>query len=149
MASRSHLALFAASLVVLIAASPAFAAQSPPPVTPSIDQYVETVPTSSGGTAPGVGKAHVTRLPRGLVVRLHRRHDTVAQRLEAIATSSLYGAPQRDLIEPSVPNATVTDRSALAAAVTAVDDPGDSHIYWLIAGLTAVTCILGVAARQL
>ena len=154
---RSQLASLSVSALALAAAAPALGQNPPPPPpgTPSIDQYVETVPTSNGGAAPGVGKAHVKPLPRQVAARLQARHDAVSKRLEAIATSSVYGAPQRPLkpiekrtagnpsrpVEPEPAN-------ALSAAVSAVSDSGDSHVFWLLAAVIVVTTSMVWAAAR-
>jgi hypothetical protein len=173
---RSQLALLCASAVALIAIAPALAEDPPPPTppaTPSIDQYVETVPTSNGGVSPGVGKPRTKSLPHRVSARLHARPDAVTKRLEAIATSSVYGAPQRDL---SPPRGSATQRTApanssagpkaanpkaanpkaanpkaanpLSAAVSAVSDSGDSHVFWLVAALIVVTTTMVWASAR-
>jgi hypothetical protein len=163
---RSQLALLCASAVALIAVAPALAEDPPPPTppaTPSIDQYVETVPTSNGGVSPGVGKPRTKSLPHRVSARLHARPDAVTKRLEAIATSSVYGAPQRDL---SPPRGSATRRTApanssagpkaanpkaanpLSAAVSAVSDSGDSHVFWLVAALIVVTTTMVWASAR-
>jgi hypothetical protein len=169
---RSQLALLCASAVALIAVAPALAEDPPPPpptppATPSIDQYVETVPTSNGGVSPGVGKPRTKSLPHRVSARLHARPDAVTKRLEAIATSSIYGAPQRDL---SPAKGSATQRTApansagpkaanpkaanpkaanpLSAAVSAVSDSGDSHVFWLVAALIVVTTTMVWASAR-
>jgi hypothetical protein len=168
---RSQLALLCASAVALITVAPALAEDPPPPTppaTPSIDQYVETVPTSNGGVSPGVGKPRTKSLPHRVSARLRARPDAVTKRLEAIATSSLYGAPQRDL---SPPRGSATQRTApanssagpkaanpkaanpkaanpLSAAVSAVSDSGDSHVFWLVAALIVVTTTMVWASAR-
>jgi hypothetical protein len=166
---RSQLACLGASAVALIIAAPALAETPPPPPppgTPSIDQYVETVPTSSGGAAPGVGKPHVKPLSHRVNARLQARHDAVTDRLRAVATSSVYGAPQHTLApvaKPKVvkPNAAQSrarehlSRSAepktanpLSAAVSAVSDSGDGHVFWLLAAVIVVTISMVWAAAR-
>jgi hypothetical protein len=168
---RAQLVLLCASAVALIAVAPALAEDPPPPTppaTPSIDQYVETVPTSNGGVSPGVGKPRTKSLPHRVSARLNARPDAVTKRLEAIATSSVYGAPQRDL---SPPRGSATQRTApanssagpkvanpkaanpkvanpLSAAVSAVSDSGDSHVFWLVAALIVVTTTMVWASAR-
>ena len=176
--SRFLIALLGASSIAFAAAAPAFAEDPPPPAppgTPSIDQYVETVPTGSGGASPGVGKPRAKSLPRRVRTKLRARPDSVTKRLEAIATSSVYGAPQRDLSSPktgsargagartspktTVPKTGVSPKTTapkadvqrrkpsrepnvanpLSAAVSAVSDTSDSHLYWLLAAMIVVT----------
>jgi hypothetical protein len=157
---RSQLALLSACAIALIAVAPALADDPPPPTppgTPSIDQYVETIPTSNGGVSPSVGKPRTKSLPHRVSAKLRARPDAVTQRLEAIATSSVYGAPQRDLSPPRAsatqqttapkvdarqrptPSAEPKAANPLSAAVSAVSDSGDSHVFWLLAALIVVT----------
>src|SRR6266508_4650637 len=101
---KSLIAVLAAGITACVFSAPAFAEEPPPPVppgTPSIDQYVETVPTSQGGTSAGVGKPRAKPLPHRIAAKIHARPDAVTKRLEAVATSSAYGAPQRDLSPPA------------------------------------------------
>jgi hypothetical protein len=160
---KSQLALLCASAIALTAVAPALADDPPPPTppgTPSIDQYVETVPTSSGGVSPSVGKPRTKSLPHRVSAKLRARPDAVTQRLEAIATSSVYGAPQRDLSPPKAqrtthpassktsarqrrtPPAEPKAANPLSAAVSAVSDSGDSHVFWLLAAMIVVTTMM-------
>jgi hypothetical protein len=68
---------------------------------------------------------------------VRKQLDPTAKRLEAVATSSDYGAPQRNL--PSTPGYSKTPENALAAAVSAVSDSGDSRFFWLLAAVLVVT----------
>jgi len=146
--SRSQLALLA-SVLPMVCVGPAFADATPPPVppgTPSISQYVETVPTSSGGSSPGAAKRHVQPLPQRIASNLRKQGDPTGKRLEAVATSSDYGAPQRNL--PVPPGYSQTQENALAAAVSAVSDSGDSHLVWLLAALLVVTTTMVWSTAQ-
>jgi hypothetical protein len=153
---KSLIAVLAAGITACVFSAPAFAEEPPPPVppgTPSIDQYVETVPTSQGGTSAGVGKPRGKPLPHRIAAKIHARPDAVTRRLEAVATSSAYGAPQRDLSRPAKtsrkqrakPSAKSTtpaqpkEANPLSAAVSAVSDSGDSHVFWLLAAVIVVT----------
>jgi hypothetical protein len=135
---KSHVARLAVGLVALAFAAPAFAADPSPPVppsTPSISQYVETVPTSEGGASAGSGKRNANALPPGVAKKLSAHPDALTKRLEAIATSSAYGAPQQGLSRPSEPNA----QNPVSAAVSAATDSSDSHIFWLLGAVIVVT----------
>lgn len=154
---KSQIAVLAAGIVACVFSASAFAEEPPPPVppeTPSIDQYVETVPTSHGGTSAGVGKPRAKPLPHRITAKIHARSDAVTKSLEVIATSSAYGAPQRDLSRPAKtsrkqqekrsanparPSAEPKAANALSAAVSAVSDLGDSHVFWLLAAVIVVT----------
>jgi hypothetical protein len=172
--SKSQIAMLAAGIIVCVFSAPAFADETPPPVppeTPSIDQYVETVPTSHGGTSAGIGKPRAKPLPHRITAKIHARSDAVTKSLEVVATSSAYGAPQRDLSRPAKtsrkqrdlsrpaktsrkqreerrerpsanparPSAEPKAANALSAAVSAVSDSGDSHVFWLLAAVIVVT----------
>ena len=149
---RFHVVLVSAALAMLTWSASALGDDPPPPAppeTPSISQYVETVPTSHGGSAAGVGKPRSRPLPRNVAAQLGTRSDPITQRLKEVATSSVYGAPQRDLSRPqrdlSRPTSARTKTaqpkaaSSLSAAVSAVSDSGDSHVFWLLAAVIVVT----------
>jgi hypothetical protein len=135
--AKSHAARFAAGTAALCFAVPALAADPSPPVpppTPSIAQYVETVPTSQGGASVGSG-GQAERLPAEVRKKLEAHPDPIAKRLESIATSSAYGAPQQDLSRPAEENA----QNPLSAAVSAATDSSDSHVFWLLGAVIVVT----------
>jgi hypothetical protein len=154
---KSQIAMLAAGIILCVFSAPAFADETPPPVppeTPSIDQYVETVPTSHGGTSAGIGKPRAKPLPHRITAKIRARSDAVTKNLEVVATSSAYGAPQSDLSRPAKtsreqreepsanparPSAEPKAANALSAAVSAVSDSGDSHVFWLLAAVIVVT----------
>jgi hypothetical protein len=145
----SYVGLLAACVAALLFVASALAdvPPQPPPGTPSIDQYVETIPTSQGGAAVNVGKTRARRLPPAITAKLRTRTDPVAKHLEEIATSSTYGAPQKTLSPPVRKGqrerinvaAEPEGENPLSAAVSAVSDSGDSHMFWLLAGVIVVT----------
>jgi hypothetical protein len=125
-----------AAIGTLAGAPPAFANSPPPPGTPSIGQYVETVPTAKGGSTAGVGTAQSKKLPPDVERRLRSLPPAVAKRLRAIATSSAYGAPQQSASSTgNAPNAA----DPLSAAVNAVSGSSDTHIFWLLGAVIFVT----------
>ena len=69
----------------------------PPPEGPAISQYVETLPSGTGGQAVGVGKSRTKPLPKRAAKKLAKKTTPLAPKLRSIATSSSYGAPQRTL----------------------------------------------------
>jgi hypothetical protein len=136
--ARSHVALSAVGVVALACSVPAFAVDRPPPVpppTPSIAQYVETVPTSQGGATAGSSKRNANSLPPAVTKKLNAHPDAVTKRLESIATSSAYGAPQEGLSRPAESNA----QNPVSAAVSAATDSSDSHVFWLLGAVIVVT----------
>jgi uncharacterized membrane protein len=145
--------LIAATFAVVLAAPIAMGPTSPPPVppgTPSISQYVETVPTSAGSTTTGAGTERRRALEPSVAARLRATPDVVSQTLEAAATSSTYGAPQRDLPRTADigrdPSATI---GTLQAVTRSLSDSTDRHGLLLLAALLAtVTLVISVAARR-
>jgi hypothetical protein len=129
---------------------------APPPGTPSIDQYVETVPSSTGGWSAWTGSAHSKPLRPAVTKHLRRDPGRLAHQLEAVATSSSYGAPQQKLSGPANKDkkrnknekaaAKLEESSRIGAAFGAVSDSGDSHIYWLLAAILVVTTMMAWAA---
>jgi hypothetical protein len=85
--------VLAMASVVLVYADVAAAKKNPckaGPVDPSIDQYVEAVPS-------GCGRAHggkiVAKLPKTITRALQQQGGSDAALLEQVATSSTFGAP--------------------------------------------------------
>jgi hypothetical protein len=125
--------------------SAAFAnSPSPPPGTPSIGQYVETVPTAKGGSTAGVGTAQTTHLPPAIEARLRSLTPAVAKRLETIATSSAYGAPQQG--SPS--SGAANPSSSFSAAVASISGSSDKRIFWLLGTVIVVTTAMIVATAR-
>ncbi len=138
------LAVAAAVALVLLLAPTSFAA-SPGDFSAS-DQYVETVPTSHGPSAAEGSKHRRTPLSAGAAANLRNQGGADAASLEAIATSSDYGAPQAkrrhgkggSKSTPAVPS----------ASVAAVRESG-GDLLWLLLALLAVTGLLiGTVAYQ-
>jgi hypothetical protein len=85
------------------AVTPLAFADDPPPGGPAISQYVETVPSGTGGRAVGVGRSRSTPLPKKAEKKLGQRTTPLAPKLRSIATSSSYGAPQQTLPRSAKP----------------------------------------------
>jgi hypothetical protein len=135
-----------ASLAVALAL---FTAPPPPvpPGTPSINQYVETIPTSAGATVAGTGAGKVVPLRPGVAVLLRSSHDAVSQTLRAAATSSAYGAPQSKLPVTGAAHGSPPIGS-LKAVTQTLSDPGGGHdALWLAALIAATTASVLLAAR--
>lgn len=81
-----------ATVAVLISAGPAGAA-TPGPGAPSIDQYIEAIPTSSGPQPVASIVERVQPLTREAEQRVETEAGSDAEALTKIATSSRYGAP--------------------------------------------------------
>src|SRR5258707_9428660 len=99
--------------VVLLLATTVVGAEGPP----AIDQYVESVPTASGGKAT---KAH-TVIASTAQHAIARSGGADAQLLTKVATSATYGAPTASLrpasqrVEPAPPPSTLGVVGAAAA----------------------------------
>jgi hypothetical protein len=153
---RGHIALVCVSAVALGAPTLTFAENGPPPPpppsTPSINQYVETVPTSSGGWSEVGGSTRSKPLSPRVTKHLQQQKDPLARRLGAVATSSAYGAPQRKFSPPPQRHKTElkpsTPANPLRAAISAVNDSSDSHIYLLLAAIIVVTTTMVWAAAR-
>lgn len=116
------------------AAEPARGQESPP----AIAQYVEQVPTSSGGASAGVAVERVTPLAPSIRHALGRRGGRDAERLEKLATSSRYGAPQRRAPRTIPPPAQPRGLS-VGAVATATADADKKHLIGLAAVLALIT----------
>ncbi|HEX2088136.1 MAG TPA: hypothetical protein VHF89_20785, partial [Solirubrobacteraceae bacterium] len=86
---------FAVLLIVLLLVPASASAQVPGQApNPSIDQYVESVPTTKGSRyTRGGDRERPAELPPGVERRLERRAGADAQALKDIATSRALGAP--------------------------------------------------------
>jgi hypothetical protein len=92
---RTRLLIALPAITAVVAAGGTAKAQSPspPPPTSAIAQYVEQVPTSSGGQALGSGTTRAGKLSGKVKQQIVREGGKDAGLLEAVATSSAYGAP--------------------------------------------------------
>jgi hypothetical protein len=130
-------ALFAATAVV---PSAALADDSPP----SVDQYVENVPTAAGAQASGWSQGNAKKLPVSIRRRITEQAGSDARVLNKIATSPTYGAPGQ------TPKAQKTQKRSSAQTVAAeraltLNQPSSSANGRFI-GLGAVLLVALVAA---
>jgi hypothetical protein len=152
---RPYLCVIGAVAFGLAAAGPALGDEPPSPPPPSINQYVESVPTATGGATRAVTKPHAKPLAPAVARRLRNSNNAVVKDLNSIATSSTYGAPQRKLTPPAPKPASapgsrrgIHGSSAVSAAVSAVSDSGDSHVYWLLGAIIVITTSMVWAAGR-
>lgn len=89
--SRIPVAVLA--FVVLMLLPPAATAAGADPSNPSLDQYVESVPTSHGGAPPPNGTTTRGHLSTSVRHQIAQRGGADATQLQAIATSPAFGAP--------------------------------------------------------
>lgn len=90
-----------AAAVAALASPGVAGAATPGPGLPSIDQYVEAIPTSAGPQSAARGGERVQPLTLDAERRVEAKAGSDAEALTEIATSSRYGAP----IEPGDRNA--------------------------------------------
>jgi hypothetical protein len=111
------LVLAAASGTGALAGSAVAATPSRPPSS-AIAQYVEIIPTGTGGQAVGVGETKTTPLPPRVVQEIREQAGPEAATIEKIATSSEYGAPtpEQPEVVPPKPHATPGKKPATEPA---------------------------------
>jgi hypothetical protein len=92
-AAVSRISVTVLALVVLMILPPAAtAATGADPSNPSLGQYVESVPSSHGG-GPPTGPPSRGHLSDSVRRQIARRGGADAKQLEAVTTSSSFGAP--------------------------------------------------------
>ena len=130
-------------------------AAADPPSDSAVAQYVETVPTSDGSVAVGVGKTRTAPLAAAVTQQLSSAGSS-GSALKAVASSSSYGAPTTRLERRRTDRATIDDReraspsigSSLGATVEATGSAADVRLVVLLVVLAAMTvAAVGVRAR--
>ena len=112
---------------------------------PSVDQYVESVPTGDGGVDVGKPGTPADRpLPARVRERVQEKGGADAAQLEAIATSPALGAPATTAAAPR--RAEGTAKPALLDAVTTAAAGGGAPLGALLAGMLVLTAMAGGAA---
>lgn len=125
---------------------PATAAAKAPDDFSASDQYVETVPTTRGPSATkdrGRGK---TPLSPAAAAKLRGQGGADARRLEAIATSSDFGAPQgtsrrADKNQAGEGRSSRGSAAIPSASVQAVREGGED-LLWLLLAIVAITGLM-------
>ena len=142
-----------AALLILLGAPSAGAAGTPvteapvaSPVVPNqfsaADQYVESVPTSSGPRPAKEG--HRRRGEGGTPLPVPPAVDDLGPTLKQVATSPKLGAPDRAL-----PDAKASEPGVPAAAVSALDDGDGGRLLWLLIAIIVITgAIAGTATYR-
>jgi hypothetical protein len=98
MSGLTFVRVFAAvvlAAVAAVASAPRAGADDGPPA--AVNQYVEVIPTGSGGAAVGATKKGVKQLPKKTSDRLKKQAGADSELLEKVATQEEYGAPQQSL----------------------------------------------------
>lgn len=126
-----------------------------PPQSPSVLQYLESLPTSGGSVATGTKGART--LPASLTRKIDRLGGGDAPVLKSIAEAAAYGAPQQPLrhkphdtrAKPLGPSAAVS-LAGVSAAVGTFTGAGSHTFSFLLAVTTAVALagLLVVVARM-
>jgi hypothetical protein len=125
---------------------------------PSVDQYVESVPSVGGTPPPGTSPRSpggAGALPPDLQRRIDASGGTDARQLEAVVTSPALGAPApRERAEAArarggapAPSASEPARPAAIKAAIGAGSHGDGTPFgWLLAGWLATTAVAILAA---
>jgi len=129
-----HIACAAAAAALV---SPGVAGAAPPRTgDPSIDQYIEAVPTSAGPQSAVGGAERVQPLPREAVRQVKATAGSDAEALTKIATSSRYGAPvKRKPVEAREGDVTKSALEQIPASQAA--DSGESRLVALVVFMAA------------
>jgi hypothetical protein len=134
-----------AALAAALLALPASAVAETPEDFSAADQYVETLPTADGPSATKDRKRGRTPLPRSVAAKLRSQGGADAGRLEAVATSGDFGAPQQKggrADKESGASKRSRDSAAIpSASVQAVRDSG-GDLLWLLLALVAITGLM-------
>jgi opacity protein-like surface antigen len=137
--------LILAALVAVALAVPATAAADTPQDFSASDQYVETLPTTSGPSATDDRRRGKTPLRPSVAAKLRDQGGADASRLEAIATSSDFGAPQETSDGTDKKSGNRHDsRNTTAipsASVQAVQEGGED-LLWLLLAMLAITGLM-------
>jgi hypothetical protein len=133
--------------VAVALAVPAAAAAESPEDFSAADQYVETVPTTRGPNATKDRKSVKTPLRRSIAAKLHEQGGADADRLEAVATSSDFGAPVgttsgADRNKGSEGRKGSRDTTAFPSATVQAVRGGGEDLLWLLLALVAITGLM-------
>lgn len=146
--------------LVLVMALPAVASASSDGTNPSLDQYLESVPTTSGDRSrpDNSGGSAGGGLPASTQRRIEQQGGPDAAALEAVADSPALGAPApartgrggRHGAAAGTKSGTAaptgSSPSALDASTAAVTGEGGDTGPWLVAGVLLVTAVAAGAA---
>ena len=115
----------------------------------AVDEYAEIVPTGEGKAPPANKEEESQPLPASVVQQVENEGGTDALILKRVATSSLYGAPQRSIREAGgVVDSEGSDASpsTVSTAISLVTDGGSGG---RLAGLLVVMLLTGILALGL
>jgi hypothetical protein len=136
-----------AALAAAAVAVPAPAAAESPQDFSASDQYVETLPTAGGPSATRDGRHRKTPLRPSVAAKLRGQGGADAARLETIATSSEFGAPQRttggaDRKSGSQDRYDSRDSRAIPSASVHAVREGGGDLLWLLLAILAITGLM-------
>ena len=128
-------------------------AESPEDFSAS-DQYVETLPTTRGPSATKDRRPGKTPLRPSVAAKLRSQGGADAARLEAIATSSDFGAPQgtggkADKLNGAGDRRDSRNSTAIPSASVQAVREGGGDLLWLLLALLAITgLVVGAVTYQ-
>jgi hypothetical protein len=136
-----------AAFVAAVVAVPAPAAAQSPEDFSASDQYVETLPTTSGPSATKDRRRGKTPLRPSVAAKLRSQGGADATRLEAVATSSDFGAPQgttgrADKKSGSGDRRNSRNSRAIPSASVQAVRAGGGDLLWLLLALLAITGLM-------
>ena len=137
--------LILAALVAVALVLPAQAAADTPQDFSASDQYVETLPTPSGPSATEDRRRGKTPLRPSVAAKLRDQGGADASRLEAVATSSDFGAPQGTSGRADKKSGNRRDSrntTALPSASVQAVRNGGGDLLWLLLALLAITGLM-------
>jgi hypothetical protein len=141
--------LTSAVLVLAILPWPGAALAAEPPPVSAVAQYVETIPTSDGGTAAGspADEQASPSVPLTPTSReaLKQRGGNDAKPLEALATRPEYGAP-RPITE--APTTQSVDFAPVSASLSAAAGSAGNSLLPLFIGMALIALATVVAAAR-
>jgi hypothetical protein len=137
--------ILAALVAVVLAVPVSSAAADSPQDFSASDQYVETLPTTSGPSATDDPRRGKTPLRPSVAAKLRDQGGADASRLEAVATSSDFGAPQGTSDRSDKKNGNRRDSrntTAIPSASVQAVRGGGEDLLWLLLALLAITGLM-------
>ena len=134
-------------MLAAVLAVPASAVADTPQDFSAADQYVETLPTTTGPSATGNNRRGKTPLRPSVAAKLRAQGGADAASLEALATSSDFGAPQgkahgADRGNDSQDQRDSRNRTAVPSASVQAVQGNAEDLLWLLLALVAITGLM-------
>lgn len=137
--AAEQMRFFVAAMLIVAAAALPPVALGDSGGSSSIQQYVEQIPTSSGGATPNSRSG--TPIPKQVASAIASKGGSDSGVLTAIASTGVATTPTRS--HRQTPHLKTTDLTAASSASTS---DGTAATVWVLVALVAVTGILGAAA---